>query len=178
MKAKDLASALGLQLRGDGDTELDGIAPIEQAGVGMLSLLAHPKYLRVLQKTRPACVIAPGELAGKIEIAALVSEDPYLDFARALELFTPPYRPAGGIDSSALISRSAEIGQGASIGAFCAIGSGVRLGKNAVIHPNVTIYPGVQIGDDFLCHSQVSIRENVIIGNSVIIHNGAVIGSD
>jgi len=178
MKAKDLASALGLQLRGDGDTELDGIAPIEQAGVGMLSLLAHPKYLRVLQKTRPACVIAPGELAGRIEIAALVSEDPYLDFAKALELFSPPYRPANGIDASARISSKAEIGHGASIGAYCVIGPGARIGRNAIIHPHATIYPGVQIGADFVCHSQVSIREKVIIGNSVVIHNGAVIGSD
>lgn len=178
MKLGELASKLGLEHRGDADLEITAPAPIEAAGPGTITFVAGPKYLAALRATQASCVILPIKLAAEAPCATLVSLNPYVDFARVLEIFFPTYRPGIGIDPTASISEEARIAPDASIGAFCAIGASAVIGRRAVIHPHVTIYPGVRIGDDFVCHSHASIRENVIIGNRVTILNGAVIGAD
>jgi UDP-3-O-[3-hydroxymyristoyl] glucosamine N-acyltransferase len=178
MRLSELAARLGLELHGDPGLEIGAPAPIEAAGPGSITFLAQPKYASHLERLAGACVIVTREMLGAVRGSALISANPYLDFARALEVFFPPYRPAIGIDSSAHIAPDASIGADASVGAGCVIGAGVRIGRRATIHPNVTIYPKVIIGDDFVCHSLVSIRENTTIGDRVTIHNGVVIGSD
>ncbi len=178
MKLRDLASKLGLRLDGDGELEISLPAPIEAAGPGTITFLAHPKYIPLIENSTASCVITTADLAPKMNRATLVSANPYVDFAHTLEIFFPSYRPPQGIHPSVVIAADASIGGGASIGAYCVIGAGVRIGRAAVIHPHVTIYPGVRIGDDFTCHSHVSILDNVTIGNGVVIHNGAVVGAD
>jgi UDP-3-O-[3-hydroxymyristoyl] glucosamine N-acyltransferase len=178
MKLSELASKLGLELRGDGEAEVFAPAPIEAAAPGTLVFVANEKYAAILEKTSAGCAILTGELALRARCAVLISGNPYYDFSRAVEIFFPLLRPRTGIDPTARIAADAKIGENASVGAFSAIGEGVRIGRNAVIHPHVTIYPGVTVGDDFTCHSHVSIREGVSIGSRVTIHNGAVIGAD
>lgn len=178
MKLSELASRLGLELRGDGATEILIPAPIEAAGPGTIVFVAGEKYAPMLESTSASCVIVPAELASRARCPLLISANPYYDFARVLEVFFPPLRPPAGIDPTAKVAEDAKIGEGASIGAYTVIGAGVRIGKNARIFPHVTIYPSVTIGDDFVCHSQVSIREGASIGNRVTLLNGAVIGAD
>jgi UDP-3-O-[3-hydroxymyristoyl] glucosamine N-acyltransferase len=178
MKLRELAQKLGLELHGDGEQEIGAPAPLEAAGAGTITFLAHPKYLPLLENSMASCVIAPADLASKTNRATLVSANPYVDFARTLEIFFPSYRPAPGIHPTAVIAPDTTIAADASIGAYCTVGARVTIGRAAVIHPHVTIYPDVRIGDDFVCHSQVSIRDNVTIGNGVVIHNGAVVGAD
>jgi UDP-3-O-[3-hydroxymyristoyl] glucosamine N-acyltransferase len=177
MKLKELASKLGLEIRGDGGVEIFAPAPIEAASPGMIVFVASAKYASALQSNVSAA-ITTAELAADAKCATLISANPYADFARVLEIFFPPYRPAPGIDPRASIAPDAAIGANASIGASAVIGAGVSIGRDAVIHPNVTIYPGVRIGDRFTAHSGVSIREGTVIGNRVTLLNGAVIGAD
>jgi len=177
MKLKELASKLGLELRGDGNVEIYAPAPIEAAAPGMIVFVAGAKYAPALQSSVSAA-ITTAELAAGAKCATLISANPYADFARVLEMFFPPYRPAAGIDPRASIASDAKIGDNASIGASAVIGAGVTIGRDAVIHPNVTIYPNVRIGDRFTAHSGVSIREGTQIGNRVTLLNGAVIGAD
>jgi UDP-3-O-[3-hydroxymyristoyl] glucosamine N-acyltransferase len=178
MKLRELASRLGLELRGDGELEIMAPAPIDAAAEGSITFAVSPKYTRVLRASRASAAIVSNELANDAECAVLVSDDPAFDFARVLELFFPPYRPPSTIHPSAIIAADARIGENSSIGAYCVIGSGVTIGRNAVFHPHVVVYPNAAIGDDFTCHSHVSIREGVTIGNRVTLLNGAVIGAD
>jgi UDP-3-O-[3-hydroxymyristoyl] glucosamine N-acyltransferase len=178
MKLSELASKLGLELRGNDAIDIFAPAPIEAAAPGTVIFVAAEKYLPALEKTAASCAVVPAAFAPRARCATLISSNPYYDFARILEIFFPPYRPAPGIDSSANIASSAKIGEGASIGAFVSIGADVRIGRNAVIHPHATIYPNVTIGDDFVCHSHASIREGVTIGNRVTLLNGVVIGAE
>src|SRR5271155_2194500 len=171
MKLKELASKLGLEIRGDGGVEIFAPAPIEAAGPGMIVFVASAKYAPALQSNVSAA-ITTAELAAGAKSATLISANPYADFARVLELFFPPYRPAPGIDPRASVAPDATIGANASIGASAVIGAGVTLGHDAAI------YPGVRIGDRFTAHSGVSIREGTVIGNRVTLLNGAVIGAD
>jgi UDP-3-O-[3-hydroxymyristoyl] glucosamine N-acyltransferase len=177
MKLAEIASRLGREFRGDPNAEVFSPAPVEAASVGMIIFVAGPKYAKALQSDVTAA-ITTRELAAGARCATIISENPYADFARVLDIFFPGYRPAAGIDPSAQIAPDAKIGAGASIGAFVSIGAGVTIGRDAVIHPNVTIYPNVTIGDSFTCHASSVVREGVMIGNRVCLMGGVVIGAD
>jgi UDP-3-O-[3-hydroxymyristoyl] glucosamine N-acyltransferase len=178
MKLGDLASRLGLELRGDSELEIATPAPIEAATNGTITFAVGPKYSTALRSSSASAAIIPEDMVDDARCAVILSADPAFDFARLLEIFFPPYRPPSEIHPTAVIPSDARLGENCAVGAYCVIGSGVTVGRNAIIHPHVVIYPGVLIGDDFTCHSHVSIREGVTIGNRVTLLSGAVIGGD
>jgi len=177
MRLGDIAKKLGCALEGPEDLEITAVAGIEEAGPSELTFLSNPKYRRQLLSTRAAAVILspqdpdPGR-------PALRSDNPYLDFARALELFYPAARPAPGIHPTAAIAPDVRLGHNSSIGPYVVIEAGVEIGDDCVIKGHVMIYSGSRIGHRFLAHSHAVVRENVQIGNDVILQNGAIIGGD
>lgn len=177
MKLTDLAHGLDCRLFGGGDIEITGVAGMEQAGPADLTFLANPKYAPKVKHSRAAAILV-SEPVRDLPIRSLVSTNPYLDFARALEFFYQPPRPAPGIHPLAFIANSAVIGENASIAPFAYVGERVRIGRNAVLHPHVVIYESAEIGDDFLAHAHASVREHCRVGNRVILQNGAVVGGD
>ena len=150
---------------------------MEHAGPTELTFLANPKYASRVKFSRAAAILVAEPVSG-LPIASLVSSNPYLDFARALELFYQPPRPRPGIHSQAFVSSTAQVGEGASIGPFAVVGDNVILGRNAVLYPHVVIYDGARIGDDFRAHSHAVVREFCRIGDRVILQNGVVVGGD
>jgi len=178
MKLLEIAEKLGCAVEGDGAIEITGVAGLEDAGPGDLTFLSNRKYLRALGTTRAAAVlIAPGE-ACPSHVAVLRSKNPYLDFARAIELFHPAPHFAPGVHPTAVVADSAQIGVGAHIGPYCYIADGVQIGDHAVLHSFVTIYSRARIGSHFFAHSHACVRENCRIGDRVILQNGVVVGSD
>jgi UDP-3-O-[3-hydroxymyristoyl] glucosamine N-acyltransferase len=177
MKLREIADRLGCRLEGDGELEIAGVAGMESAGPEHLTFLANPKYAPKVKHTKAGAILVSNALEG-VPIACLVSENPYLDFARALEFFYRPPRPAPGIHPLAYVAASAVVGENSSIGPFAVVGERVRMGRNAVLHPHVTIYEGAEIGDDFLAHSHATVREFCRIGHRVILQNGVVVGGD
>ncbi|MEO8657072.1 MAG: UDP-3-O-(3-hydroxymyristoyl)glucosamine N-acyltransferase [Bryobacteraceae bacterium] len=177
MKLNELAAAIGCLVAGDGDVEISGVAGMEQAAPGQLTFLANPKYAHKVKSTRASAILV-SEALRDLPIVSVVSSNPYLDFARALELFYQAPRPAAGVHPTASVAASAVIGEGASVGPYAVVGERVTIGRNAVLHPHVVIYEGAQIGDDFLAHSGAVVREFCRIGNRVILQNGVVIGGD
>jgi UDP-3-O-[3-hydroxymyristoyl] glucosamine N-acyltransferase len=173
----DIAQRLDCVLhQGDPHLEIEGVCGMEQAGPRQLTFLANPKYAPKVKDTRAAAILATKPMEGPI--ATLISKQPYVDFARALELFYQPPRPSAGIHPTAWVAPSATVGEGASIGPFAVINERVTIGRNAVIHPHVVLYEGVSIGDDFLAHSGAVVREFCRIGNRVILQNNVVVGGD
>lgn len=177
MKLSEIAKRLNCRLEGDGAIEITGVAGIEDAGPGQLTFLANRKYRSALETTRASAILVKNDETD-VPIAALRSPDPYLDFARSVELFYQPPRYKSGIHPTAVISEKASIGDRAHIGPYCYIDDDVVIGRNAVLHSFVTIYRGARIGDDFFAHSHTCVREFCQVGDRVLLHNGAVIGSD
>ena len=183
MKLGELAARLGCKLDGVENIEIRGVAGIEKAKAGDVTFLSNPKYFRELVKTLASAVFVDEKVViergpGLPPLAALRSQNPYFDFARAIELFSAPVPYAPGIHPTAVVAKSAKIGEGAHIGPHCFVDEGVEIGRNAVLHSMVTIYRNTRIGDDFLAHSQTVVREGCSIGNRVIMQNGVVIGGD
>ena len=164
-------------MESDKDVEIARVAGIEEAGPGDLTFISNRKYIRHLKTTRAAAIILAGDIP-PVETPSLRTEDPYLAFAHALEIFHVPLRQEPGIHPTAVIHEGVEIGPNASIGAYVVIGKGCKLGSGVTLFPNVVLYPGVRIGDEVRIHSCVTVRESCRVGNRVILQNGVVIGSD
>lgn len=177
MKLGDLAARLACQLEGAGDIEISGIAGLDEATPSDLTFLSNPKYRAKLQSTRAAAIIIGAEIPAPGR-PALRSSNPYLTFAKALEIFAPPVRPPAGIHPTAVIAPEVNIGRNASIGPYVVIEEGAALGDDCVLKSFVMIYRGAKIGNRFLAHSHAVVRENAQIGHDVILQNGAVVGSD
>lgn len=177
MKLGELASRLNCTLEGDPQIEIRGVAGIEEATGGDVTFFVNRKYRDALTSSRASAVFV-AKYAVPAGMAALRSTNPYLDFARAIEIFHPAPAYAPGIHPTAVIAQSARIAEGAHVGPYCFIDEGVSLGKNAVLHTFVSIYRDVQIDDNFFAHSHVRVREGCRIGKNVILQNGVTIGSD
>lgn len=177
MKLGELAQRLECQFEGPADLEITGVAGMEEATASEITFLANPKYLPKLQTTRAAAIIASKQV-DTLGRPVLRSPDPYLTFARALEVFYPPQRPPAGIHPTAVIAPDVKLGRNPSIGPYVVIEEGAVLGDDCVLKSFVVIYRGAKIGDRFLAHSHAVVRENVRIADDVILQNGVVIGGD
>jgi UDP-3-O-[3-hydroxymyristoyl] glucosamine N-acyltransferase len=178
MKLSAIAAALGARLEnGSPDTEITGINGIEQAGPGELTFVSNPKYSAAARTTRASAVIV-GEDFPAVAAAMLRAKDPYLAFARALELFHQPVKYVPGVHPTAEVDPAAKIGANAHIGPYVVIGEDVEIGADAVLLAHVVIYRGAKIGDNFFAHAHAVVRENCRIGNRVLLQNGVVIGAD
>ena len=177
MLLKDSSERLGCRLEGDGHILILGGKGIEDAQAGELTFFSNPRYIAELRATRASAVIL-GHKAEAAPCAMLRADQPYLAFARAVELFADPWRPAPGVHRLAHVEEGVTLGEGTSVGPFAVIASGARIGARTVVHPHVVIGRHAEVGDDCFIHAGVSIRERVRIGNRVILQDGAVIGSD
>ena len=113
MKLGEIARALGCELVGNPEAEITGVAGMEHAAAGELTFLANPKYAHKVKDTRASAILTEKALG---DVACLVSSNPYLDFARALELFYQPPKPRPGIHPLASVAASARIAEAVAIG--------------------------------------------------------------
>jgi len=159
-----IVEALGGELHGDPALELDGLAPLEQANPRQLSFLSHPKYQNQLAASQAACVIVSPQMqaAAQLRGVCIVSDQPYLYFARVTQLWKKhlPRSAQALIHPSAVIDPLAFVHPSARIGALCVIES------------------GAQIGADTELKSRVTIGENCVVGDRCLLHSGVVIGAD
>ncbi|HTK95381.1 MAG TPA: LpxD N-terminal domain-containing protein, partial [Terriglobales bacterium] len=147
MKLSAIAAKLGARLDGH-DAEITGVAGIEEAGKGQLTFVANPKYAAAAKSTNAAAVIVAEDFPA-LATPTLRSKNPYLVFAKAIELFyqAPQYAP--GVDPTARIHASAKVGKNSHVGPYVIVGEDVVIGENATLLAHVVIYRGARIGSHF-----------------------------
>lgn len=177
MKLALIAQSLDCRLEGDPDTEITGVAGIEEADAHQITFVSNRKYARHARTTDAGAVIVADDFP-ELDTPTLRTSNPYLAFARTIELFYQAPKPAVGIHPTASLADSVVIGPESSIGPYVVLEDGVTIGARAVIGPYVHIGTGTRIGDDFRSHAHTSIREYVTIGNNVTLQDGARIGTD
>ena len=57
MILREIAEALGCTVRGNGETEITGVAGMEHAGPDQLTFLANPKYAHKLKHSRAGAIL-------------------------------------------------------------------------------------------------------------------------
>jgi UDP-3-O-[3-hydroxymyristoyl] glucosamine N-acyltransferase len=180
MKLADIAKALNARLdNASPETEITGAAGIEQAAPGQLTFVSNPKYNAAAKTTKASAVIV-AENFPAINAGMLRSKNPYLAWAKAIELFYRPPSYAPGIHPTAVIHPTAKkkLGKNAHIGPYVAIDEDATIGDNAVLLAHVVIYRGATIGNNFFAHAHAVVREFCHLGDNVLLQNGAVVGCD
>jgi UDP-3-O-[3-hydroxymyristoyl] glucosamine N-acyltransferase len=162
---------------------ISGVAPLDEAGPGELTVLDSPENAVLLERSRAtACFVTPS-YASRVPKAtfALVMEEPYRGFALALQrMFPQAIRPKSllgttGLNPGASIHSEARLEQGVIVDPGVVIGPRAEIGFGTIIGANSVIGSDVRIGRDCLIGPQVTIS-HALIGDSVIVHPGARIG--
>jgi UDP-3-O-[3-hydroxymyristoyl] glucosamine N-acyltransferase len=176
----EIARYLGGEVVGDAAVEVAGIASIEEAKPGDLTFLANPKYRAFLNTTSAsAIIVGPDDDVSKCQKPLIKHKNPYLAFARALELFFGShYDFPADIHPTAILGKDVLVEEGVHIGPHVVVENGTKLRQGSTILAGCFVGADSEIGEKSLIYPNVTIRENVKIGKKVIIHSGAVIGSD
>lgn len=142
----ELAALTGTDVIGDPDCRVSRLNSLQAAEPGDLSFLSQVRRRAELQTTRASAVVVPPQCASET-VHGLVSDQPYLTYARLSQVMDPRGLPFSGVrDETASISASANLAASVSIAPFAVIGADVVIGEGSVIGPHVVIYPGTQIG--------------------------------
>jgi UDP-3-O-[3-hydroxymyristoyl] glucosamine N-acyltransferase len=177
MRLDEIAEKLSCKIEGDGAIQINGVATLEKASSGDLSFLTNPKYFKEAKTTKASAIIV-GNDCPVLNLPMLRHENPYLIFAKAIEIFYSPKPAKPEIHPTAWIADTAKIEKGVSIGAYTYVGDEVIVEEFVDIKANCTIYQKATIGAGTIIHSGSTIREGVKIGKRCIIQNNAVVGSD
>ena len=178
MKLSEIVDAVGATLENASpDTEITGVAGIEQAGPGQITFVANAKYAAAARTTKASAVIV-AEKFPALATGMLRSKNPYLSWAQTVELFyqAPHYEP--GVHSTAVIDPTAKVGKNAHIGPYVVVDADAELGDDAVLLAHVVIYRGAKIGNNFFAHAHAVVREFCELGDNVVLQNGVVVGPD
>jgi UDP-3-O-[3-hydroxymyristoyl] glucosamine N-acyltransferase len=157
--------------------EVTGVAGIEDAGAGHITFIANPKYAPLARTTKAAAILVTEDFPA-IDAPTLRTANPYLAFARAVEIFYQPPAYAPGTHPTAVIHPTAKLGRNCHVGAYAVIEANAVIGDDAVILPHVVVYPNVTIGNNFFAHAHAVVREGCRVGDNVVLQNGAVVGAD
>lgn len=178
MLLQDIAKALGVEFKGDGNLEIRKVANLKTAQPDEISFLSDPKYRDVLDESHAGCVMVKADMAEHVKGIALVVDDPYLCFAKVAQLLDTTPRIASGIAASAVIDPSAKLGNNVSLGEHVHIAAGAEIGDDVQIGANCVIGPNAKIGKGTRLYPLVSVYHDVVIGEHCLIQSGTVIGSD
>ena len=177
-KLSELADILEVELDGNPDTEIFGLSSLDLASERDISFISRESFIPQLQSTNAAAIICSKALSDHYKGNKLISDDPYLLYAKCSSLFKSKPLQNPGISKLASVDSSASVADSAVISNF------VSVSKNSIIEDDVILMPGVFIGNDTvvkkgtIIHSNASIYESIEIGEGCIIHSGVVIGSD
>ncbi len=174
----EIAAQLGGRVLGDGSVRIQQVATLEKAQAQHIGFLANRKYQSQLATTQAGALILGEADADASDKPRIITEDPYVYFARLSAFLNPePQYPVGvqpgayvaasaTVHPSASIAATAVVEEGAVIGAHCVIEAGCFIGAQAVLGEHVHLYP------------RVVVYHHCVLGNRLIVHSGAVIGSD
>ena len=174
----DLAHRHALELRGDPQREIHGVATLAAAGPDQLSFLANPAYRPTLADTSAGAVVLAADDADASPVDCLVADDPYLAYARIARDFdrrplaSPGIHPGAHVEPSARLGDGVHVGAGAVIGANCEIGDGCMIGPGCVLGPDCSVGAGSRLT------ANVTLADGVQLGRRVLVHPGAVLGAD
>ena len=178
MKLGDIANQFQLELSGDAEVEITGIASLSDAGASQLAFLFNAGYREQLRASGAAAVVLRPEDASLTDKPYLLSDNPRISCAQIAALFDPAPLAMPFVDESAWISDTANIGRGVAIGPMAVIRSGARIGDGANIGPGCHVGEGASVGAGTRLNANVVLYHDVHLGERCIIHAGTVIGAD
>ena len=173
----ELGRLLSAEVKGDRDLLVKGIGPLDTASSDQLSFLSDARHRHLLSDCKAAAFIVPPECRD-LDLNLLISDNPYLAFAKATQLFESGVEGEGGIHPRAFVGNEVRFGDAVRVGPLAHVGDHCTIGAKTCISAGAYIGKNVCIGELCFIHPRASILDGCVLGNRVIIHSGAVIGAD
>jgi len=183
-----LAKKFGLELKGDPNTPVRGIAPIAEAKAGQLAFYSTERNsaafkilpIEVLKNTRATVILLQKEQIENAPKGAtlLITESPRGNIVKILgEIYRE--KPRFGVSYFSQVERGVFFRKKRS----CYIGQFATVERGAVLEEGVKIYPGAYIGRNVVIRANTIVQtgahiENATIGADCVINANAVIGKD
>ena len=171
-----MAELLGLRLQGE-DMTVTGVNTLEEAGPTEVSFLANPKYASQLADTRAGAVIVRPEHAHEVR-RALIGDEPYPAFARAIGLFARPQGEFAGLSPLASIHPEAVLGEGCAVAPFAYIGARARLGEACRVFPGCYVGEDCELGKGCVLYPNAVLMAGTRLGEACVLQPGAVLGAE
>ena len=175
---RSLAERLGLSWHGDGEVALERAASLESADARSLGFAVPGTAAERIATSRAGAIIVAEGDADAARCTVLISERPYVDYARASQLLHPlpsvcaGIAPGASVDDGATVAADAQVDPGAVVAADAVIDGGAVIGAGAVIGR------GARIGAETRIGARVVVAQGCELGCRCIVQPGAVIGSD
>jgi UDP-3-O-[3-hydroxymyristoyl] glucosamine N-acyltransferase len=148
---KQIAELIDCKFIGSPDFLVMGINEIHQVEEGDLVFVDNKKYYQKALNSKATTILIDKEIECPEGKALIISENPFRDFNKLTEHFSPVELWSG---------KKQEIHESVMLFPNVTLGDNVKIGKNSIIYPGVVIY------------------SNTVIGENVIIHSNTVIGGD
>ena len=174
----ELATYLELELRGDPDTPIQGLAALDIAKQEHLSFVSEKKHLHRLASTQAGAVILHPDWLEIWSGNALLSAAPYITYAHVTRIFDNHPRPSGHVHDAAIVADNAQLGDKVTIDAGACIEPDVVLGDRVWIGAGAYVGHGASIGEDTVIKQGAVICHAVKIGQRCTIHPNTTIGAD
>ena len=185
----DFEQEFKVQIAGNKNQYITGLAPLDSAKEGQLAFLVNPLYRSQALLSKASCLIVNEsdyeflntEFSKKgISQNFIIAKNPYAVFARIAQWFiaqvSSPIIPQ--VHPTAFVDPTAKVPWSCYIGPFCHVSERAVLGERVYLQSHVSIGDGVHIGSDTKIMSMVSIYKECKVGQRGILHSGVVIGSD
>jgi len=174
----ELVERFGGRVIGDAAVAVTRVATLAAAGPEAISFFHRADYAAQLKSTRAGAVIVGAAHAEATAAPRIVTDNPYLYFARVAGLLHPPAPVSPGIAAGAVVDPAARIDPDASIGALAVVAAGSVVHAGAIIGPGCVLGRGVVVGEATRLFPRVVLYDGTVLGRRCIIHSGAVLGSD
>ncbi len=170
-------------LFGAGDISITNALPLQDAGLGHLTLLDDVKNVEGFNQCDAVAAIVP--LAQAEQIAAQSTKpiigcpDIHASFIEAILLLRnfkeTRYR---GVDQRAIIHPTAVISDDAYVGAGAIVGPNCQLGSGCRIHGGVHVMKDCRIGNDCEIFPGAVLYPDTVLGDRVTLHANVVLGAN
>lgn len=165
-------------IKGDPSCSIDNVDNLTSARSGTISFFANSKLKDELINTQASAVILGEEFLDLCPTHALISDNPYLVFAKIAALLNPLPKHSPGIHATAIVSNSVKLGTNCYIGPYVIIEDGCVIGDNSYIGSHCTIQKSCLLGEHCRLVNHVTLCDETILGKRVTIHPGSVVGCD
>jgi len=156
---------------------ITGVASLEDAQPGDLSVYADKRYASLLKTTRASVLLVSSPLP-ELAVGQIIHPEPMLVLGKVLQHLWPAPELPPGIHPSAVVHETAQLGAGVTLGPHVVIEAHARIGDGSRLEAGCFVGHSAQLGPGCQLHPGVKVLHGCRLGARVLVQAGTVIGSD
>ena len=173
-----LCRDLGLELHGDPEAEVRGVAEPAAAGPHDIAPLTDPRRLGEAAHSRAGALLLLEALPDD-DRPQIICDDASAALGKLLTALAPEMPPPGeGVDPRAAVDSAATVEEGAWIGPFAVVGPEAIVGAGSWVYPFSYVGRGVVIGANCRLGPGAVVMDGCALEDGVALAPGAVVGGE